>query len=371
MVVFQKFSQNTKTFFCVYLDLETSQIKLPPDETSKNTTKIAKHEVIAIGYFITSTYKPELNKYKDFHGENLVENFLNNLIEDCKNIFNEHVFKSYPISLSEKQELDFQNATNCFLCKDKFKKKERKIRHHDHWKESFNFIGALHNSCNLLLKKPYVVTWLFHNLAYDMGFILREILRCPQILNFEVIGESTEKIIAMFFYIKNDKGKNFQVRILDTYRFAADSLENLTKNLPKDRFSEFDKHINSPFSNLLHQKSFFPYEFIDNEEKLKLENLPSIENFYSSLKNETISPENYEHAKQVFLKFNCSNILQYLLLYLKTDCLLLMSCFEFFREFLYQHFELEVLSFVTIAGYSYEAFLKNRNVTLLNLKTIL
>jgi hypothetical protein len=50
------------------------------------------------------------------------------------------------------------------------------------------------------------------------------------------------------------------------------------------------------------RKGFYPYEWVDNDDKLNHEGLPDIEDFYSSLKNESITEENYKHAKRVYKK---------------------------------------------------------------------
>ena len=47
-------------------------------------------------------------------------------------------------------------------------------------------------------------------------------------------------------------------------------------------------------------KGFFPYEWMDCLDKLNHTSLPPHENFYSSLKNENISVEDYAYCQQVW-----------------------------------------------------------------------
>ena len=71
--------------------------------------------------------------------------------------------------------------------------------------------------------------------------------------------------------------------------FIKGSLSGLSKNLnDKDKFI-IKEHFQDNFELLKH-KSCFPYEFL-TKENIYNENLPSIENFYSSLKLDNISEE--------------------------------------------------------------------------------
>ena len=65
-------------------------------------------------------------------------------------------------------------------------------------------------------------------------------------------------------------------------------------------------------------KVCFPYEFI-TKENIYNENLPSIENFYSSLKLNNISKEDYDKTLEIYKNLNCKNIKEYLDIYLKLD----------------------------------------------------
>ena len=75
----------------------------------------------------------------------------------------------------------------------------------------------------------------------------------------------------------------------------------------------------------------FPYEWI-YEENLNNEELPGIKNFYSTLKLETISEQEYNQTKEIYNKFKFKNIKEYLDTYLKLDITLLCDIFENFRK---------------------------------------
>ena len=83
----------------------------------------------------------------------------------------------------------------------------------------------------------------------------------------------------------------YSLKLLDMCNFIKGSLNDLSKNLnDKDKFIT-KEHFPDNFE-LLNYKTCFPYEFI-TKENIYNENLPSIENFYSSLKLDGISKDDY------------------------------------------------------------------------------
>ena len=81
--------------------------------------------------------------------------------------------------------------------------------------------------------------------------------------------------------------------------FIKRSLNDLSKNLnDKDKFIT-KEHFSNNFE-LLKCKACFPYEFI-TKENIYNENLPSIKNFYGSLKLDNISEEDYDKTLEMIL----------------------------------------------------------------------
>ena len=66
-------------------------------------------------------------------------------------------------------------------------------------------------------------------------------------------------------------------------------------------------------------KGYFPYEWMDDLEKLKLPNLPAHQAFYSSLKNCNITDEEYAYCQQVWKEENMSTFKDYLVWYNNRD----------------------------------------------------
>lgn len=98
--------------------------------------------------------------------------------------------------------------------------------------------------------------------------------------------------------------------------------------------------------DLLLQKSFYPYEWTTSISKLKkTKTLPEKSDFFSKLKNDGISDEDHNFAKMVFKKFKCKNMLDYCLLYVKIDTLLLCEVFQAYRKNIFGNFGIDSAHF--------------------------
>ena len=102
-------------------------------------------------------------------------------------------------------------------------------------------------------------------------------------------------------------------------------------------------------------KGVYPYEYIDNFDKLLETKLPHKKHFYSRLNNSHIKPKEYARALQVYKHFNCKNILDYHELYLKADVLLLSDIWHNFKKVClknYKFSEIHFFAFVVISSES-------------------
>ena len=67
---------------------------------------------------------------------------------------------------------------------------------------------------------------------------------------------------------------------------------------------------------------------MDSQYKLKERQLPSREEFYSSLNGGTVSQEDYDHAVKLWNSFGCETLEHYSLLYMELDVRILADVFE-------------------------------------------
>ena len=156
-----------------------------------------------------------------------MEQFLKSLHQEVVNI-NAIFAKPKPIHMSEKNEKDFQSATQCWICQKEFNdEKNPKVRDHCHILGLYR--GPAHKTCNTkLVIKPWItpITVVFHNLkGYDSHLIMQQIHKITGRLSY--IPNNTEK------YISFSVG---QLKFLDSFQFMASSLSKLVDATDKDNF---------------------------------------------------------------------------------------------------------------------------------------
>jgi hypothetical protein len=103
---------------------------------------------------------------------------------------------------------------------------------------------------------------------------------------------------------------------------------------------------------------------MDNIDKFAYPSLPSKDKFYSSLNLSSISDADYKHALNEYNKFNCSKFLDYHMLYLNCDVLLLADVFENFRKTSIFNYKLDPANYITIASYAWDAMLLQTGVAI-------
>jgi hypothetical protein len=116
------------------------------------------------------------------------------------------------------------------------------------------------------------------------------------------IPNNTEKCIS--FSVGN-------LVFIDSLQFLNSSSERLVDNLSKeggDKFKILKRYVESDKVPYLLCKGVNPYEYMDSFEKFEEARLPTIDHFYSSLTERTISESDYEHAQRIFRTFHCKNL---------------------------------------------------------------
>ena len=356
---FKNYHFKEKLPFSIYCDFEANNIPIETTQPNPNesyTNKIFKQEVNSYGIYVKSDY-PDIFKsqYFSYIGNDAKERFVKKILSIYKKItYETYKRKDDKPILSKQEEEEFQEATHCYICENEFT--DLKIREHNHFTGVYR--GAACQSCNTKEgKSSKLIPVFFHNGSnYDFHFIIEELKKYEDEYNkVTTLSKSSED------YISIEYGSNYQkLRFLDSYRFLSKGLSDVAKSLKEFPIleSEFEE------TSLLKQKGFYPYEYIDSVERFKENKLPDISKFYSTLKQEGISEEEYKHAQNVWNTYNCNTLKDYHNLYLKTDVLLLADAFEQFRDFFLQHHQIDPCYCFSAPGLTWQCGLKYTGIEL-------
>lgn len=153
---------------------------------------------------------------------------------------------------------------------------------------------------------------------------------------------------------------------LDSCAFLGDSLAKLTETLKVSRhnFSILSQLEDNPArQKLLTRKGVYPYSFATSIDRLmKTKTLPGVSNFHSDLADESCSEEDYVHAQKVFERFNCRSMMDYTLLYLRTDVYLLAEAVINLRNMVYDEFKLDICNYLSLPMLTKDLMLKMTGV---------
>ena len=355
--------------FIVYADFECSLV--PTDMVDK----IAVHEPNSACAYFVCTFDSSRNKLYKFVGNNCVINLVEQLRILASRCVREQQ-KNERMIYTEEDDKAFEDATLCSICNKQFTKVNEKVRDHDH--RTGKFRGAAHQACNINYFSNRYLPVVFHNLrGYDSHLIIRkafDVIEADKIKRDEkepdkkhkreqitAIPNSGEKF--MTFSIGN-------IKFIDSMQFMTDSLSNLVESLktpgdnPYEKFHNMKSHFKPEDLDLICQKGYYPYEFIDSYEKIYYKKLPPKEAFYSKVKLEGITNEEYKHAQNVYSHFKCKDFSEYHWLYLITDVLLLADVFENFRKMCLEYYKLDPANYLTAASLAWDAQLFKTDIEL-------
>ncbi|XP_033112614.1 uncharacterized protein LOC117113400 [Anneissia japonica] len=390
---FKNFQHKAKTPFVIYADFECILEKMSADaESGPKTDRSNKHVPCGWSYVVVrcdgQVVGHKLHSANAGNASTCVKSFLEQLVLEKEKIVD--IFKQQPVKphsvMTPEDEADFEAATTCWICKRggfteysgadgcrkcivvkanpdnnyktcyecATKKNGQKVRDHCHVTNTYR--GAAHAGCNLKLRvnEHTPIPVVFHNLAgYDAHLIMQVIGEMQG--KIDCIPSNTEKYIS--FSLDN-------LRFIDSMKFLNASLTQLVSKLSIDECKLTKTFYGADDLELVTRKGVYPYEYMDSFDKFEEVGLPSKELFYSSLRDEGISDDDYEHAARVYEHFKCKNLGDYHDLYLKTDVLLLADVFQNFRSTAYQVYGLDPCNYFTLPGFSWDALLSKTGVEL-------
>lgn len=372
---FKNYHKQLKMPFVIYADFETLlkpvQTALPnPKETFTAVT--CEHQPYSFGYFVKCAFDDQLSKYETYRGVNVIDVFMERLENDVRRIYDKFLKDVRPmIPLLPQQVKAYNDSQSCYICDLPFditNPNLRKVKDHCHI--SGEYRGSSHSICNLNYKIPYFVPIFFHNLNYDSHLFVKQLAtKCEDI---NVIPQTKEKYISFSKKILVDtcvlpdghiQKIHMTLRFLDSFRFLNFPLAELANSLTPSQCVEIRKEFGTNFE-LVKKKGIFPYCFVDSMVKLNETTLPTMHDFYDTLREEHISQTEYDRATKVWQTFKCKNLGEYSDIYLKTDVLLLTDIFESYRSVCLRHYKLDPCQYITVPGLSWDAMLKYTSVEL-------
>ena len=229
IVKFKNFNNQVKVLFVVYADCESFLIPVEESpEKISNTKVIQHHEILSIGYYLKCSYDDTLSKYKACP-ENKADpskwfaEELRQLAEDVETVFICSI--RMEDDYYHKQQVAFEEATICHICKQDITPREKKIKDHCHLTGKYQ--GPAHENCNLSYQDYRTVTvqyYTYSNLsAYDAHFII-----CAIFTQFKgrvnLLPLNKEKYIK---FTKNINDSEIKFRFIDSFRFMASLLDKL------------------------------------------------------------------------------------------------------------------------------------------------
>lgn len=151
--------------------------------------------------------------------------------------------------------------------------------------------------------------------------------------------------------------------IKDSSAFLNGSLEKLVHTL---KVSKHKFEILSQFSNsaeekeLLMGKMAYPYDWATSMEKLQNQcSLPTRQDFYNRLTDSHVSEEAYENAEKIWSVYKCRNMLDFSMVYVNTDVVLLAEVYCNFREKIFQQYAIDCGHYLSLPQLSKDIFLKS------------
>jgi hypothetical protein len=330
------------------------------DQCAHKTTISTLQEPTTFSVIIVKSEGNQIINKKTYTGNDCAKKLIEYLLTIEESIISEfNKFPEHKMTAKEKKMVN--NATTCHICEEEFVSCELKVGDHCH--TTGKFYGAAHNSCNLNRVVKMKIPIFCHNLqGYDSHFLIRCLQADDRIKRIEGLAYNSEKFrtISINSYV-----------FLDSLSFLTASLSELVSDLSKNKHHTFPilqqmklyTKYEMKKKELLKRKGVYPYETVTSIEMLQTQKkLPPKSAFYSSLTNSTITNEEYKHAKKVFEKFKCKNLLEYTELYCQTDVALLAEVMLQFRTVVISEFGLDCCHYISAPQLAFDLMLKSTKV---------
>ena len=351
---FINFERTRRIPIVIYGDFESLLRQYTDLSKSEHVENIQIHEATCFAYFICCKSNPELNDLVSYRGPNCSQKFIECITNDVHRLYKILSVKREMLPLTVQEEISFQNAKKCHICKNKIYSNDVIVKDHDHF--TGKYMGPAHNSCNLKVTACPYIPIVFHNLSgYDCHLFIKELANGPGRIN--LIPKNKEKYISFTKFVPLDYQNVAQLKFIDSFNFLSSSLDNLVKTLDSADFVNLKSFFKDSSFDLVCKKGVYCYDYIDSWERYNETQLPDQSNFFNILTSEYISNEDYNHALTVWDTFKMSTLGDYTDFYLKCDVLLLCDVFEKFRDMSLRYYDLDPCHYISSPSLSWDAML--------------
>ena len=409
-IILDSFSDDRKTVKEMFLSILNGGFKkvYSKDIEVNNYLKLLENEIFKIQNIFYEKDKRYFEKGYNYMGKNLsriilekenqiLQTMINYFVSKRINIFTleydgvkiytDDTSKHFSINDLEKiilektginMKLSFKNIEDHFpeygirvstdnIINENIIENKMKVIHHDHAFEKNNILSFICRECNLQIKNnKKIPLYFFNGSKYDNTIILKSLSELyKDEMTISCIGNSSEQFKSIEFKFKNMK---YSFKLLDISNFIKGSLSELSKKLSDEHKIITKRHFPNNFE-LLKQKTHFPYEWV-TEENIYNKKLPPIENFYSSLKLQNISKEEYDDTLRIYKELKCKNVKDYLEIYMKLDICLQADIFNVFRNIIWNQFGIDCCKYITSCSLSLDLMLKYTGVKIQLFKDI-
>ena len=282
-----------------------------------------------------------------------------NLIFTERLYINKIINKKFNKPIEKNPDLSKFDCNICHLCNEEII--DNPVRNHCHF--SGKMLGYAHNECNLQYKfkkdnvhNDYLINMFGHNSQnFDQSFLIRALQNLDCRIQFSCLPRNSNNFISIQmgpFIFK------------DSYLFLNKSLDYLSSTISDEDRISLKQEFGEENYKLLTKKGNYPYDYFDSKTKYNEIELPKKQKFFNKLNNKNVSNDEYKHALNVFKTFKCKNLLDYSILYLKTDICHLSDVFQKFSNFAYDTYNLDPRHSYTLPGFSWQAMFKMTKIDL-------
>ena len=220
---------NRKKYQCNYcselFDNEIFKYNCKNNQIIK-TKKYQELVPCGFSFYVHSVMEPKINfPVELYRGSDAAKVFCKKIQECTREIYKIITKTSKRMEITEKEQENFNSATECYICKKELS--NDKVRDHCHL--TGKYCGPAHNNCNLNLKeKINFIPIFFHNLAgFDSNLFIGELAKSEE--NIECLAKNKEDYISFTKKVKVDEYKKndiinpvyFNLRFLDSFKFMA------------------------------------------------------------------------------------------------------------------------------------------------------